>query len=116
MTPTYYYTLWIVYALGCVAAYGVFWNFTRWPKAWWLGAFFRILVFAILVTPAAQSEDSPYMVPAWIAVVFDELQRIGDGWLRAGINLMAAIALALAIYFVYLIFSLIQRRRRKKNA
>ena len=56
------------------------------------------------------------MVPAWIAVVFDELQRIGDGWLRAGINLMAAIALALAIYFVYLIFSLIQRRRRKKNA
>ena len=116
MSPTYYYGLWFVYALGSFLAYAVFWNWTRWPKVWWLGSFFRIVVFALLVTPAAQSEGSLYLAPAWVTMIFDELQHIGSGWLRAGINLMAAFAIAIFVYFVHLVFSFIQRRRKKKKA
>ena len=116
MSATYYFSLWAVYAIASLVAYRFFWEFTRWPRVWWLGSFFRIAVLVILVTPAAQSDGSEFLAPAWITMVFDELQGLGDGWFRAGINLMAASALGLCVYFVHLIFSFIQRRRKIKKS
>lgn len=116
MSATYYFSLWIIYILASATAYYFFWGFTRWPRVWWLGSLLRILVLVILVTPAAQSEGSELLAPAWITLLFDELQGIGDGWFRAGINLMAAAALGMGVYFVHLIFSFIQRRYKKKSS
>lgn len=116
MSPAYYYGLWIVYALGSLVAYRMLWDFTRWPKVWWLGSFVRIMAVVVIVTPAAQAEGSAFLAPAWITMAFDELQRLGDGWLRAGVNLMAATVLGLLVYFVHIIYSLIQRRRKLGRA
>jgi hypothetical protein len=115
MSPTYYYGLWIVYTLGSLVAYRILWDFTRWPKVWWLGSFVRIMAVVVIVTPAAQAEGSAYLAPAWITMAFDELQRLGDGWLRAGVNLMAASAIGFLVYFVHIIYSLIQRGRKKER-
>ena len=116
MSATYYFSLWAVYIIAFVVAYRFFWEFTRWPKVWWLGSFLRILVLILFLTPATQSEGGEFLSPAWITLVFDELQGIGDGWFRAGINLMAATALGVIVYFVHLVFSLIQRRRKIKKS
>ncbi len=116
MSATYYYILWSVYAAGLVVALYFLWQWTRWPRVWWLGSLVRLLALALLVTPAEQAAGSGLYAPAWIVMLFDELQRIGDGWFRAGINLMAATALALLVYFVHLIFSFFHRRRRLKKA
>jgi hypothetical protein len=116
MSATYYFSLWAVYILASATAYYFFWEFTRWPRVWWLGSFLRIFVLVILVTPAAQSEGSEFLAPAWITLVFDELQGIGDGWFRAGVNLMAASAIAMVLYFVHLIFSFIQRRHKNRSS
>lgn len=116
MSANYYFALWAVYIVASMVAYKFFWEFTRWPRVWWLGSFLRIMVLVLLVTPAAQSEGSDFLAPAWITMVFDELQGLGDGWFRAGINLMAAGALGVSAYFVHLVFSLIQRRRKIKKS
>lgn len=76
----------------------------------------RIMVLVLFLTPATQSEGSNLLVPAWVALIFDQLQGIGDGWFRAGINLMAATALGICVYFVHLVFSFMQRRRKIKNS
>lgn len=116
MSTTYYIGLWAVYILASATAYYFIWGFTRWPRVWWLGSFFRMLILVILLTPAAQSDGSEFLAPAWITLIFDELQGIGDGWFRAGINLMAAGSLGFCIYFVHLVFSFIQRRHKKKSS
>lgn len=116
MSSTYYFILWAVYGIGLLIALWFLWQWTRWPRVWWLGSFVRLFALFMLVTPAEQSDGSGYYAPAWIVMAFDELQNLGDGWFRAGINLMAAMALMLLVYFVHLIFSFIHRRRRLKKA
>ena len=116
MSATYYFSLWAVYILASLVAYKFFWEFTRWPRVWWLGSLLRIMVLVILVTPAAQSDGSEFLAPAWITMLFDELQGLGDGWFRAGINLMAASALGFCVYLLHLVFSFIQRRRKIKQS
>jgi hypothetical protein len=116
MSTTYYFSLWAIYIVAFLVAYKFFWEFTRWPRVWWLGSFLRIMVLIFFMTPAAQSEGGEFLAPAWITLVFDELQGVEDGWFRAGINLMAASSLGFFAYFVHLVFSFIQRRRKIKNS
>lgn len=116
MSGSTYMILWAVYGVGILIALYFLWQWTRWPRVWWLGALVRIMALVVLLTPAQQAENSEFYAPAWITMVFDELQHLGDGWFRAGINLMAATLAGLIVYFVVLVFSFIQRRCRLKKA
>lgn len=116
MTTFNHLFLWAIYLAGSAAALHAFWQFTRWPRIWWLSSFVRMVALVLLLTPVQQSEGGTTWAPALITAVFDELQGIGDGWFRAGINLMVALLLGLVAWIVHLVLSLVHRRRRKKRA
>ncbi len=97
MSPLLYTTLWILYLLGVVGFLLGAWRISRrWPFV--LQRFGRLALLVLLLTPAPQSAGREGLAPAFIAMLFDQLQDYEGGWFRAGIYLVISGCLGLLIF------------------
>jgi len=114
VSDTLYLGLWAVYLVCTGLSFLLFWNLTRWPKLWrYLARFLRLLFLAVMLAPATLSTHPESMAPALIVAFFDYIQENQDGFYSALVNLMAALALSLIIFVIYIIIALIVHSRRK---
>lgn len=102
MSPIYYLIIWFLYLLAVLLAFAGAWRVSRsWPYP--LKAFGRIALVVIFLTPAPQIGGENGLAPAFVSVIFDQLQGLNDGWFRAGIYLVISAAFGFLLYLGLLI-------------
>src|SRR6056300_102559 len=97
MSPFLYLVLWSIYLITVVLVFAGAWKVSRnWPYP--LKTFGRIALIVIFLTPAPQIAGAEGLAPAFVSVVFDQLQGLGGGWFRAGIYLVIAGGFGFLLY------------------
>lgn len=109
MTPQFYMLLWLFYLLAVAVAFVCAWRVSRsWPFP--LKAFGRIALAVIFLTPTPQVAEGGWLAPAFISMIFDQMQGAPGGWFRAGIYLVISAALGILVYGGMLVRWFLHRR------
>lgn len=114
MSPLYYIALWFFYLLAVVLAFAGAWRVSRsWPYP--LKLFGRIALVVIFLTPAPQIAGGGGLAPAFVSLIFDELQNLNGGWFRAGIYLVISGAFGILLYLILMARWVMLARRNSMN-
>ena len=111
LTENEYMMAWGVYLLAVVGLGAVWWRLTRPIPVRWLQNLFRVLYFALLVTPAVVVEDNPaHMAPAAMIWVLEATLVEQGNIARVYPPLLTALIAAVLIAFLE---AILHRARRK---
>lgn len=114
MSPLYYTILWFFYLLAVVLAFAGAWRVSRsWPYP--LKTLGRIALAVIFLTPAPQIAGGSGLAPAFVSVIFDQLQGIEEGWFRAGLYLVISGACAFLLYIALLVRWVFLKRKKAEK-
>ncbi len=109
-----YYWGGVAYVLGVLLLTPALWWMTRFMKWHPLKAFFRVLVLAVLLTPAYAFNDMIYLAPAWTVSVFEAINPQTEQGVSRG--LVPIVFCFAVVYVLDLCFWLLLRNRRSKPA
>ncbi|MEQ8956279.1 MAG: hypothetical protein RL120_19275 [Gammaproteobacteria bacterium] len=89
-----YYLVWFGYLAAGAVFYGIFWYFTRFPRARWLAYFMRAVMAAVIVTPWYAHSDEDILAPALMIAMLDAISGGGSAT-RALVPLFLALGAVL---------------------
>jgi len=101
MTESEYLYAWLYYLLGAVLLISSWWYATRkipWPELRHLA---RMLVTVAVLVPWYTNTQQDYLSPALLIAVIEGLFEGGTAFWRAGTPLLAAMAAATFVSFLY---------------